>query len=307
MENFQPSHRLPQLGAKESISPSTSASVGGSGASVDSNSEKANVQTYTCNVPEDDEFTMLQPIIPVIVSCDNGNTRIITYAFLDNGSNGCFLTNDLLSQLGATGQDTTLKLKTMSGVSYIPAKVVKGLTVSSYSGQFSTQLPKCFTRDHNSVDVSQIPHADVLSRWHHLQEAKNEMPPFLTNVPVGLLIGSNCSKVLQPLKVIPSSGNGPFAVKYLHGWTISGPLWVSKSSDEGVRTTHCNRINVQEIKVKEVVSPDDLLRLFDAGFSNPQTSDIHGKVGHSGEEVPFISSKGLISQTLFWQSSLVFG
>ncbi len=287
MENFQPSHRLTEFGARESVSPSPTASDRGSEASVENNPEKQNVQTYTCNVPEDDVFTVLQPIIPVRVSCDNGNTDIITYAFLDNGSNGCFLTNDLLSQLGATGQDTTLKMKTMSGVSYTPAKVVKGLTVSSYSGEFPTQLPKCFTRDHISVDVSQIPHADVLSCWHHLEEAKNEMPPFLTDVPVGLLIGSNCPKVLQPLKVIPSSGNGPFAVKHLHGWTISGPVWVSKS-DEGVCTTHCNRINVQEIKVKEVVSPDDMLRLFDAEFSNSQASDVPGKLGHSREDVLFM-------------------
>ncbi len=55
-----------------------------------------------------------------------------------------FLTSELLSQLGTTGQDTILLLQTMSGVPYTSTKTVKGLTVSSYSGEFPTQLLKCY-------------------------------------------------------------------------------------------------------------------------------------------------------------------
>jgi hypothetical protein len=49
------------------------------------------------------------------------------------------------------------------------------------------------------------------------------MPAYLSDVHIGLLIGNNCAKAFQPSKVIPASGNGPFAALYPHGWTINEP------------------------------------------------------------------------------------
>ncbi len=225
---------------------------------------------------------------PVRVLVSGGSEYVVTYAFLDNGSNGCFISNELLSQLGANGQDTTLKLKTMSGTSYTPSTAVQGIFVSSYFGESPLELPKCFTRDHIAVDTSQIPRADILSRWQHLQEATSRMPAFLPNTLVGLLIGTNCPKVLEPHKVIPSSGKGPFAVKHLHGWTISGPLYLSRSSESALHAVTSNRINVQDLKVKEVASPNDMVRLFDADFQDLETPEAPGKLGHSKEDVLFL-------------------
>ena len=101
---------------------------------------------------------------------------------------------------------------------------------------------------------------------------------FLTDVPVGLLIGSNCPKVLQPLKVIPTSDDGTFAVKHLHGWTIGGSIQLSKWYDEA-------------IKVKEVFSPDNVKSSNDAVSSQPNTSEVPNMLRQSiGDAVNLLKS-----------------
>ena len=41
---------------------------------------------------------------------------------------------------------------------------------------------------------------------------------------VGLLIGVNVPKAMEPWDVISSGDEGPFAVKTVLGWVINGPL-----------------------------------------------------------------------------------
>ena len=44
------------------------------------------------------------------------------------------------------------------------------------------------------------------------------------DISVGILIGGNCSKALEPLEVIPSKDGGHYAFKPLLGWCIVGPI-----------------------------------------------------------------------------------
>ena len=43
-------------------------------------------------------------------------------------------------------------------------------------------------------------------------------------ITVHLLMWTNCLKVLEPLEVIPSQGNGPYAIKTALGWCVIGPI-----------------------------------------------------------------------------------
>ncbi|TWW62354.1 hypothetical protein D4764_04G0010010 [Takifugu flavidus] len=47
---------------------------------------------------------------------------------------------------------------------------------------------------------------------------------------VGLLIGANVPKAMEPLQVVNSVDNGPYAVRTILGWTVNGPLRVKKKS-----------------------------------------------------------------------------
>ena len=54
-------------------------------------------------------------------------------------------------------------------------------------------------------------------------------------------------KALEPIDVIPSNNNGPYAIKTRLGWWIVGP--VSGTSRQGI---HCNRLAVKQVDIKDV-------------------------------------------------------
>ena len=47
-------------------------------------------------------------------------------------------------------------------------------------------------------------------RSNHLKELVDKVPS-KSDIEIGLLIGANCAKVLEPQEVIPNKNGGPFA------------------------------------------------------------------------------------------------
>ncbi|CAB4030180.1 Hypothetical predicted protein [Paramuricea clavata] len=78
----------------------------------------------------------------------------------------------------------------------------------------------------SSIPVShkQNPTPEVLANWKHLEEVSKEVPTYNPEIEIGLLIGSNCPVALEPQRIVPSDGEGPFAIQLRHGWTINGPI-----------------------------------------------------------------------------------
>ena len=242
--------------------------------------------TQTCYVTDINNTVVLHAIIPVRVSKQGCDQSITTYAFYDNGSSGCFLTEALRRQLGAEGTQTTLQLRTMHGQSTTNAIAVTGLVVSSVNGENPIELPKSFTRDDIPVHHSQIPKPHVLSQWLHLEPATDNMPAYMPDLPIGLLIGSNCPKALQPLTVIPSNGDGPFATLYPHGWTINGPLQITAHGPDHMSS---HRISIRELEsFKETFSPSSILKLFELDFNELYTDQVPGALGPSQEDTIFL-------------------
>ena len=196
--------------------------------------------------------SILHSVILVKVHQSGSSIAALTYAFYDSGSSGCFISEALKQQLKANGRTTNLKLTTMNGDLITETTAVDNIVVSDINGNNSINLPKCYTMDEIPVLRSQIPRASVLSQWTHLNDVISKMPHFRPEVPVGLLIGNNCPKAMQPLKVIPGNEEEPFAIMYPHGWTINGPI---RLNDEGGNTTViCHRIIQQKIKPNEVIT-----------------------------------------------------
>ena len=67
------------------------------------------------------------------------------------------------------------------------------------------------------------------------------------NISVGLLIRANCTKALEPIDVIPSKNNGPYAIKTRLGWCIAGPVNGTQNRQE----IHCNWIDVKQADTKD--------------------------------------------------------
>ena len=80
--------------------------------------------------------------------------------------------------------------------------------------------------------------------WSDLEEVN--IPPI--DHSIGLLIGINALRALEPWRIIKSVGSGPYAVKTLLGWVINGPL----GSDENLSETCANN------RVKSIASLKNL-------------------------------------------------
>ena len=71
--------------------------------------------------------------------------------------------------------------------------------------------------------------------------------------------------------MVPSGGEGPFAMRLRHGWTLTGPLKVSPVN------VICHRISVREKdSVKELLSPQVIQQMFELDFTDPDSPNEYG-------------------------------
>lgn len=78
------------------------------------------------------------------------------------------------------------------------------------------------------VHKGNIPHHNDINRWTHLR--KVHLPEIDSEME--LLIGSDVPKALEPLDVIWSVEDGPYAVKTMLGWTVNGLLGEKNDAQE---------------------------------------------------------------------------
>ena len=237
---------------------------------------------------------LLQTILPVVVTQKGTNKAVKTYAFYDNGSAGCFITECLRTRLAATSTGTKIQLGTMHGQSLVDSAIVKDLVVTDLNGRNTVELPRAYTRQEIPADTEQIPTPEIVSRIEHLKEIASEIPVYDPELEIGLLIGSNCPNALIPLSVVPNEGDGPFSLQLKHGWTVSGQLHLTSKPFTNKVTV--NRITVREIEsVKEIITPISLLKMFELDFSENASNNLPEELGLSQEDRRFLSkvTKGI--------------
>ena len=96
------------------------------------------------------------------------------------------------------------------------------------------------------VDKEDIAKPSKLKQWNHLESIVGKMSQ-REDISIGLLIGTNCTKALEPIDIIPSKNDGPYAFKTKFGWCIVGP--VNGTSREEIS---CNQIGVRHADTNEV-------------------------------------------------------
>ena len=100
--------------------------------------------------------------------------------------------------------DTWSRLETSS---------VKGLLASSCcSSRKTICLPKTYSKSYIPLERAEIPTQENISEWDYLHPIIESFPSSKENIPVGILIGGNCLKAMEPTAVIPSDGTGPYAI-----------------------------------------------------------------------------------------------
>ena len=147
------------------------------------------------------------PIVPVRLRSVEG--EVLTCAMLDACSTGSFVLEDIV--LGVKGADTQLMVNTVNGAKLYDVKVLIGLIVSDLKGDNTVQFPKIFTKK-DLCTRENVPAPDLAHQWKYLKDIEAVVPPQLPNAKIGLLIGSNFPKALEPIDVLASKDGGPFAI-----------------------------------------------------------------------------------------------
>ena len=171
------------------------------------------------------------PVVPVKVRAKGGDTMVHTYAFLDGGSNTSFCSDQLIKQLRIKGINTTLSLTTMERENSTKRSALVQLEVFDFDENNFIELPLVFSTPKLPIASESIPSQDDVDRWPHLKGIH------VTEIEanVGLLIGHDVPKALEPKEVRESQNGGPYATRTLLGWAINGPLG---RTGQATRTTN---------------------------------------------------------------------
>ncbi|KAL7852267.1 hypothetical protein SRHO_G00180520 [Serrasalmus rhombeus] len=195
---------------------------------------------YDCNGAWNTDRVLA--IVPVQVKAKKGNKIVTSYAFLDPGSNASFCTERLMHELNLCGRNVNIFLTTMGEQKIVRSTAVAGLEVSGLHNNNFLELTEVFSQKAIPVSKANIPSQEEVDRWPHLKDVRI---PSISG-EIGLLIGANVPRALEPEEVIHSVKNGPYAVKTMLGWTVNGPLREDSCSmtKAGVPHVLSNRISV---------------------------------------------------------------
>ncbi|XP_071479632.1 uncharacterized protein [Diadema antillarum] len=216
----------------------------------------------------------LPGIVPVRVRSRRTGVCKETYAFIDSGSNAVFCTEKLATTLNVQGKTINLHVSTMTDEKITTSQVLRDLEVMDVQGHNIIRLPEVYSQQYIPVDKEDIPRQEDVQKWRYLQNI--EMPSLAEEAHVGLLIGSNVPKAMEPVEVISSEvPNGPFACRTVLGWLVYG---VSRDGAKG------NKIQSHRVKAKADID-QQFERLFNQDFNERIIDDKEEK---SQEDLIFI-------------------
>ena len=125
-----------------------------------------------------------------------------------------------MESLAVDGELTCLSLTTLGKQNSPTECTVFKLEVFDLEEQNFVELPTVVLTPQLPVSTDSIPQQEDVSRYPYLQGIK--LPKI--DASVGLLIGNDAPKALEPKQVIGCKDKGPYAVKTILGWTLKGPL-----------------------------------------------------------------------------------
>ncbi|KAJ8332985.1 hypothetical protein SKAU_G00418810 [Synaphobranchus kaupii] len=211
---------------------------------------QVSVTQESCSLTGAGELDCVLSIVPVKIKSRKSDKYVETYAFMDPGSTATFLTEDLRKKLNVKGKPTQILLSTMAQdepgeQKLMNSYVISDLEVCGLEDTKYIELPKVYTHRNIPVHTENIPKQSEIQKWPYLSEVR--LPEL--EVDVGLLIGANCSRALEPWHIINSRNGGPYAVKTAIGWVVNGPVRKELNGAED-KLPHCsvNRISVMEIE-----------------------------------------------------------
>ena len=192
-------------------------------------------------------------VVPVKLVRENSNKMISTHALLDNCSQGMFVMKSIVDTMEIDGTPTSITVKTLNGDVTNTSVAVEGLKVcaAAASGKDRrVKIPKAFLRDELQVDAEDIATPEKIAKWEYLDEILHEISQS-SDVEIGLLTGANCSKALEPKKIIPNRNGGPYAFRTILGLCVVGPMQKQVDLEQNLS---CHRVSVIEIGSNKIAN-----------------------------------------------------
>ena len=160
-------------------------------------------------------------IVPVRIKSKSTNKDVETYAFLDNGSTDTFISEDLAHKLSVSGPKTKIMLSTLQQEELVESRAITNLELCDLEGQTVLPLPKVYTQKRIPVCKDDLITEEDLKKWPYLSRVSLPNPKAME---VGILIGNNAHKAMEPWDVINSQDDGPYAIRTCLGWVVNGPV-----------------------------------------------------------------------------------
>lgn len=182
-------------------------------------------------------------IVPVKVKSKKSDKTIQVYVFLDQGSTATFCTDEVMRQLNLRGRRSELLLTTMGAENKVSTHVISDLEVCGLEEKIYIDLPRVFTQSNIPVKRENIPLQKDVDQWPYLHGVCISH----LDAEVGLLIGMDVYKAMEPREIINSKDDGPYAVRTALGWVINGPL-ISTAANQELVSHSVNRISVSNVE-----------------------------------------------------------
>ena len=246
----------------------------------------AEVTSHRVNThePEDGGFCDSHSLIVPVWLYQRGypEKKELVYALLDDQSDACFVSEEILQKLAISGPQVQLKLSTVLGEDFVACQKINDLVVRGVNENQEVMLPKTYSRKEIPAKRGQIPRPETVKKWPHFKRIEEHLLPYQHDSYVGLLIGANCTKAIKPREVIPGADDDPYAVRTTSGWSVIGVI--NQSTIDSQENSHCscNRMVSREIEdslvktvshvvaktsAKELFIPAQVNRMFERDFS----------------------------------------
>ena len=163
-------------------------------------------------------------VVPVKLVHENSNKVISTHVLLDNCSQGTFVMKSIVDTKGIDVTPTSTTIKPLNGDvanTSVPDEGLKVCVAAASGKNRWVKIPKAFSR--TQVDAEDIATLEQITKSEYLDKILHDINQSF-DVEIGLLIGANCSKALEPNKIIPSRNGGSYAFRTILGWCVVGPV-----------------------------------------------------------------------------------
>lgn len=137
----------------------------------------------------------------------------------------------------------------------VRSHILKDLGVCGLEGCNFRELQEVCSQKTIPANKGNIPQQEDLSRWLHLEQVK--IPHI--DAEIGLLIGTNLPKAMEPDKVIRSVNNGPYSVRTVLGWAVNEPLRDKNCEPAG--NGKCKLYLYSAFQQKKEIQPKGLYRI----------------------------------------------